>query len=140
MSISPVGFPDLSAAAGASGISGISGIGSLPTYDQVAGGAAPITATTPTTPTDAITGTDAVNGASDTGGTDFGSLVADGLDRLQGLQNTSSNLAVQAATGDLSAIHDYTIAATEASTATQLTVALRNQAIGAFNQIMQMQI
>ena len=75
-----------------------------------------------------------------TGGVDFGNLLLDGIDRLQGLQNKSDGLAVQAATGDESAIHDYTIAATEASTATQLAVTLRNQAIGAFNQIMQMQV
>jgi flagellar hook-basal body complex protein FliE len=123
MTISPLEFPDLSAL-GAAGSTGATGAGAL-------------TGVTPTTPTDAASAT---GGPADAGGTDFGSLVADGLDRLEGLQNTSSNLAVQAATGDLGAIHDYTIAATEASTATQLTVALRNQAIGAFNQIMQMQV
>jgi flagellar hook-basal body complex protein FliE len=47
---------------------------------------------------------------------------------------------VQAATGDLGAIHDYTIAATETSVATQLTVAVRNKAIEAFSEIMRMQV
>ena len=56
------------------------------------------------------------------------------------LQATSDDLAVKAATGDLDDIHDYTIAATEASVATQLTVAVRNKAVEAFNEIMRMQI
>lgn len=80
-------------------------------------------------------------GATDpTAGADFNSMVMDGLDRLQGLQSTSSDLAVKAASGDLDALHDYTVAATEASVATQLTVSLRNQAVGAFNEIMRLQV
>ena len=42
--------------------------------------------------------------------------------------------------GDLDNIHDYTLAATEASVTTQLTVAVRNQALDAFNEIMRMPI
>ena len=87
------------------------------------GGLAPVQAAT-TTPS--------------TSGTDFGTLLANGIDSLEGLQNNSSNLAVQAATGDLGALQDYTIASTEASTATQLAVTLRNQAVSAFNQILNM--
>ena len=71
---------------------------------------------------------------------DFGNLVMDGLNRLEGLQDRSDTLAVQAATGNLDNIHDYTIAATEAGVATQLTVAVRNKAVEAFNDIMRMQI
>ena len=75
-----------------------------------------------------------------TGGTDFGTLLANGIDSLEGVQNNASTLAVQAATGDLTSIQDYTVAATEASVATQLAVNLRNQAVSAFNQIMNMQV
>jgi flagellar hook-basal body complex protein FliE len=82
----------------------------------------------------------AASSAQSANGIEFGNLLADGLDRLQGLQNTSSNLAVQAATGDSTAIHDYTIAAAEATTATQLAVSLRNGGVQAFNQIMNMQV
>ena len=56
------------------------------------------------------------------------------------VQDKSDKLAVQAATGDLDAIHDYTIAATEASVTAQLTVAVRNRAMEAFNEIMRMPI
>ena len=70
----------------------------------------------------------------------FGNLVAKALDSLQGAQNKSDSLATKAATGDLTDIHDYMIASTEASMATELTVAVRNKAVEAFNDIMRMQI
>lgn len=75
-----------------------------------------------------------------TGGAEFGSLITDSLDRLNAVQDRSDELAVQAATGDLDAIHDYTLAATEASVTTQLTTAVRNRALEAFNEIMRMQL
>lgn len=71
---------------------------------------------------------------------EFGHLLTDGIDRLEAVQDHADQLAVQAATGDLSNIHDYTIAATEASVTTQLTVAVRNRALEAFNEIMRMQV
>ena len=78
-----------------------------------------------------------VDGSS---GTDFASLLSGGLDKLQGLQSTSDDLAVKAATGDLTNVHDYMIASNEAQLATQLTVAIRNKAVDAFNEIMRMQV
>jgi flagellar hook-basal body complex protein FliE len=89
---------------------------------------------------DPSAGASTVNGASSANGAEFGNLLSHGIDQLENLQNTSSNLSVQAATGDLNAIHDYTIAAAEASTATQLTVSLRNTALQSFNSIMNMQV
>lgn len=71
---------------------------------------------------------------------EFGELVLDGLERLEGVQDRAGQLAVQAATGDLSNIHDYTMAATEAQMTTQLTVAVRNKAVEAFHEIMRMPI
>lgn len=73
-------------------------------------------------------------------GQEFGSMVLDGLDRLEQVQDRADQLAVKAATGDLDSIHDYTIAATEASVTTQLTVAVRNKAVEAFTEIMRMQV
>lgn len=86
-----------------------------------------------------------IDGAAATGsvkgsGSEFGNLVLDGLNRLEAVQDRSDSLAVKAATGDLNALHQYTIAATEASVTTQLTVAVRNKAVDAFNEIMRMQV
>ena len=72
-------------------------------------------------------------------GTDFASRIGSGLEQLQGLQSSADNLAVQAATGSLTDVHNYMIASTQASMATQLTVAVRNKAIEAFQEIMRMQ-
>ena len=71
---------------------------------------------------------------------DFGGMVASGLEKLQSAQATSDNLAVKATTGDLTDVHDYMIAANEASLATQMTVAVRNKAVEAFTEIMRMQM
>lgn len=73
-------------------------------------------------------------------GADFGSMVVDGLERLEGLQDSADSLAVRAASGTLPNIHDYTLAATEAEVATKLTVAVRNKAVEAFTEIMRMQV
>jgi flagellar hook-basal body complex protein FliE len=73
-------------------------------------------------------------------GSGFGDMVVDGLNRLESVQDKSDKLAVQAATGDLTNIHDYTVAATEAAVTTQLTVAVRNRALESFNEIMRMPI
>ena len=73
-------------------------------------------------------------------GPQFGQMLLNGIEGLEGMHDRTDNLAVQAATGDLGAIHDYTIAATETGVATQLTVAVRNKAVEAFNEIMRMQV
>jgi flagellar hook-basal body complex protein FliE len=78
-------------------------------------------------------------GAAGSGGTEFAAQLSKGLDSLQGTQTKSDNLAVQAATGNLQDVHDYMIASSEASLAMQLTTAVRNKALDAFNEIMRMQ-
>lgn len=70
-------------------------------------------------------------------GTSFDSVLS-GVDRLQQLQSTTDGLAVQAVTGQLADVHDYTIAAAQSSLAIELTAAVRNQAVNAFNEIMRM--
>lgn len=88
-------------------------------------------------PIGAITNTDAANASTEA--PDFGAMVSNGLEKLQSLQNTSNDLALQAATGRLQDVHDYLIAANEAGLAVQLTVAVRNKALEAFNEIMRLQ-
>ncbi|MGY6499378.1 MAG: flagellar hook-basal body complex protein FliE [Acidimicrobiales bacterium] len=81
---------------------------------------------------------------SDTGaaerGADFGSKVISALDELQAAHSATDQLAVQAATGDLAAVEDYMVMASQTQLATQLTVAVRNRAVESFNEIMRMQI
>jgi flagellar hook-basal body complex protein FliE len=88
----------------------------------------------------AASATDATSPVGDASGTDFASLLSGGLDKLQQVQSTSDDLALKAATGNLQNVHDYMIASNEAQLTTQLTVAVRNKAVEAFNEIMRMQI
>jgi flagellar hook-basal body complex protein FliE len=78
--------------------------------------------------------------AAGQGAQSFGNVLTQQLDKLNAVQGKADDLALQAATGDLTAIQDYTIASTEAQLLTQLTVAVRNKAVEAFNDIMRMQI
>lgn len=70
----------------------------------------------------------------------FADSIAGALDNLNQLHSTADGLAQQAAVGTLEDVHDYTIAATEANLATELTVAVRNKAVESFNEIMRMQV
>ena len=96
-----------------------------------AAGAGSIAPVTPST-------TAATNAANSTSG--VGNAFTQALDSLQGTQNSADSLAQAAATGNLTDIHNYTIAATEASLTTELTVAVRDRAVEAFNEIMRMQV
>jgi flagellar hook-basal body complex protein FliE len=108
---SPIGA--LGAISGLSGVSGVSGI------DGVAGAAT----------TKAVTGPD----------TDFAGMLSKGLESVQASQSKASDLAVQVANGTLQDPAQYTMAATEASLGLQLTMAIRNKAVEAFQEIMRMQ-
>jgi flagellar hook-basal body complex protein FliE len=74
-----------------------------------------------------------------TGGTEFAAMLTNGLQKVEAAQDRADNLAVQAATGNLADVHEYMIAANEAALSTQLTAAVRNKAIEAFNEIMRLQ-
>ena len=80
-------------------------------------------------------GTTATEGADG-----FAGVLAATFDELRAKQATSSELAVQAATGDLKDVHDYMIASAESGVATEMVVTIKNQAVAAFNEIMRMQI
>jgi flagellar hook-basal body complex protein FliE len=68
----------------------------------------------------------------------FATTLSKGIDSVQQAQSTAEGLAVQAATGDLQDVHNFTIAATQAQLSTELTVAIRNKALEAFGDIMRM--
>jgi flagellar hook-basal body complex protein FliE len=97
-----------------------------------------ISAALPTLPTLPAAGA-AAGSAGGSAGADFATMLAKGLNAVQSAQDKADTLAVQAATGDLTDIHDYTIAATQASLVTELATAIRTKGIDAFNQIMGMQ-
>lgn len=64
-------------------------------------------------------------------------------DLLEGVSNSiaeAERLGAQLATGELTDIHQLTAAAAKAELGTQLTVAFRDRAVEAFQQIMQMPI
>jgi flagellar hook-basal body complex protein FliE len=100
-----------------------------------------------TSPISAISAIAGVNPIPPTGGaaavggpnTDFAGMLADGLKNVQGLQNKADDLAVKVADGTLADPAQYTMASTEATLALQLTMAVRNKAVEAFQEIMRMQ-
>jgi flagellar hook-basal body complex protein FliE len=101
-----------------------------------------------TAPIGAVSGLSAVSGIDGAAGatravsgpnTDFAGMLAQGLQGVQASQANASNLAVQVADGTLQDPAQYTMAATEASLGLQLTMAIRNKAVEAFQEIMRMQ-
>jgi flagellar hook-basal body complex protein FliE len=74
-----------------------------------------------------------------TTGPDFASMLSGGIQKVEAAQDRADALAVQAATGQLTDVHEYMIAANEAALTTQLTAAVRNKALEAFNEIMRLQ-
>ena len=70
----------------------------------------------------------------------FGDMITQALANVQQTHTTADSAAQAAATGSATDVHDYMIAATQANLATELTVAVRNKAVEAFNDIMRMQI
>ena len=94
-----------------------------------------------------VSGVSALSGITETTGTqgaggvntDFAGMLSKGLESVQASQSTASDLAVQVADGTLADPAQYTMAATEASLGLQLTMAIRNKAVEAFQEIMRMQ-
>ena len=74
-----------------------------------------------------------------TSGTSFSSVLGGVVDNLSGLQSNANTLAVKAVTGDLTDIHQATLAATRAQVTMELVSAVRNKGVDAFNSIMNMQ-
>jgi flagellar hook-basal body complex protein FliE len=157
--ISPLSSGYSALTSGLAGLGGLSGGDTTATATSAAGGVSGTAATTAAgslagalgvgatsgAGLDGLTGTGSAGatglaGATGSGSGGFAQTLASSLEQVQALQSRSSDLAVQAATGDLEDVHDYTIAAAQAEMATEVTVALRNKAIDAFNEIMRMQV
>jgi len=92
-------------------------------------------------------GVTGVGGASALGSTSsvsgdngFADVLAGQVDHLNGLQANADTLAQAAATGDVKDAHDYMVASTEATLATDTVVTLKNQAVSAFTEIMRMSV
>jgi flagellar hook-basal body complex protein FliE len=115
----------ISPISGFSGISSISGLSGVSDADSTNG----LDALTDTS------GTNAVQGPNE----DFAGMLSKGLESVQSSQKKADDLAVQVADGTLKDPAQYTMAANEASLGLQLTLAVRNKALDAFQEIMRMQ-
>ena len=119
-----------------SGASGVSGASSLASSLVPTGGGLDDTGRMTI---NALAGADTVaTPAVDASANGFGNILTRSIESLDSVQSTADNLAVQAATGDLKDVHDYTLAASRAQLMTELVVAVRNKGIDAFTEIMRM--
>lgn len=109
----------------------------VPPVGPAAGGWAANASTVPVTAT-TTAGTANAAAATQVSGDNFATTLGKGLQGVQDAQAKADQLAVKAATGQLTDVHDYMIASTQATLATELTVAVRNKAVEAFNEIMRM--
>lgn len=81
----------------------------------------------------------ATSGVQSIAGSAFGDAMTSAIDGVSAAQNQANELAVKAVTGDLTDIHDATIAAARASVTLELVAAVRNKGVEAFTEIMRMQ-
>ena len=86
-----------------------------------------------------ITSTQLAQPTNPASGASFGSVLGNVVDGLSGVQQNADALAVKAVTGDLTDIHQATLAATRAQVTMELVSAVRNKGVDAFNEIMRMQ-
>jgi flagellar hook-basal body complex protein FliE len=74
------------------------------------------------------------------GAQSMGNIFTDSLNAASDTQASADSLMKQEATGDITNLTQVMTAMTEAQLSTQLTVAIRNQAVESFNEIMRMQL
>ncbi len=68
------------------------------------------------------------------------SAFAHSLQQVEDLTNNADVLAEGVATGQLTDVHQFTAAAAKAQLGVELTVAVRNRAVEAYQEIMRMQV
>jgi flagellar hook-basal body complex protein FliE len=77
---------------------------------------------------------------TDTTGGNFGSLVKDAVESLDGSQKVAEQEIVKAVSGDSPDLHRTIIALQTADLQFQLGLQVRNKLIGAYEEIMRMQV
>lgn len=89
-------------------------------------------------------GAGAANGAANQNNaevTRFADMVEGGLSAVSRAENSADDLAQRFAVGDPDVqVHDVTVAATEASLNVQMLVAVRDRAVEAYQQIINLQV
>lgn len=74
------------------------------------------------------------------GASDGSNAFVRGLDDVQKSLDNADQMARQLATGELNDMHSYMAAAAKAGLAVQMTVAIRDRAVEAYQEIMRMQV
>jgi flagellar hook-basal body complex protein FliE len=100
---------------------------------------APVSPASRAVPAAGTAGADRGEDAGDLAGA-VGQAVSDRLGEIDRLEQVVTEASQQAAVGSLESVSDFMIATAEAQLATEITVAVRDRAITAFNDIMRMQI
>ncbi len=118
-------------------IGGVTGAGAVNPFERADAGAgfapiAPIT-TAPVGVSSAQAAAAAERGGS------FATQLTGAVDEAQRLSGVSNELAIAAVSGDLTDIHDATIAAARSSLTLEVIATMRNRGVEAFNEIMRMQ-
>jgi flagellar hook-basal body complex protein FliE len=96
----------------------------------------------PITPVSASPVSSALSSAGGAGGkTDFGDAIAKGIEAVSSADTKADGLAQALATGDPTVqLHDVTVAAAEANLSLQLMVAVRDKAVEAYQEIINLQV
>ena len=74
------------------------------------------------------------------GGGGFGELVKEGMAKLQSLQSEAEQQSRQLIAGDPVELHRVVLAGEQAALAFELTMAIRNKAVEAYQEVMRMQV
>ena len=70
----------------------------------------------------------------------FGELVKEGMNKLQDLQSEAEQQARQLISGQPVELHRVVLAGEQAALAFELTMAIRNKAVEAYQEVMRMQV
>lgn len=91
-------------------------------------------------PVSALTGGEKAAGAGNVSGDGFGSLIRDTLDSMNGTQKSAEQEISKAVTGESPDLHKTIISLQSAELKFQFGLQVRNKLIGAYEEIMRMQV